>query len=193
MSNADPNVNMSLLERIRLTDANRQRALLASAAKIEANRANAQKSTGPRTDAGKQASSRNAIKHGLFSATLLLPKEDPEQYAALCERYLDGFQPQGIEEENLVEEMIVAKWKQARLNVVEQGVYAAAERAAIDEEKPTATLSEIQLEVGGSTGRIKDLDRVSQLQARLARDYHRALKELRACRKKEKPRSHRIP
>lgn len=38
---------------------------MASRRQIEANRANAEKSTGPRTSVGKAISSRNAYQHGL--------------------------------------------------------------------------------------------------------------------------------
>ena len=48
-----------------------------SAAKLEANRRNSQKSTGPRTEAGKIASSQNAVTHGLRAKTLVLLGEDP--------------------------------------------------------------------------------------------------------------------
>ena len=43
-----------------------------SAAKLEANRRNAQKSTGPRTEAGKECSKLNAVTHGLRAETLVL-------------------------------------------------------------------------------------------------------------------------
>lgn len=48
-----------------------------------ANRKNAARSTGPRTPAGKAASSLNAVRHGLTSARAVLPGEDPHQIAAL--------------------------------------------------------------------------------------------------------------
>ena len=41
--------------------------------KLQANRANAQRSTGPRTEAGKAASRRNALKHGILSLSIDLP------------------------------------------------------------------------------------------------------------------------
>ena len=49
-----------------------------SAAKIEANRRNCLKSTGPRTSAGKDRSRLNAVKHGARAETLVLPGEDPQ-------------------------------------------------------------------------------------------------------------------
>src|SRR5947208_1307226 len=45
---------------------------MASARQVEANRRNAQRSTGPRTPAGKARSRRNALKDGLTASTLLL-------------------------------------------------------------------------------------------------------------------------
>ena len=44
------------------------------------NRANAEKSTGPRTEAGKQRSALNALRHGLTGQTVVLPTEDHSAY-----------------------------------------------------------------------------------------------------------------
>lgn len=54
---------------------NRKRPI--SERKLQANRANAKRSTGPRTEAGKAASCRNALKHGILSRALDLPLETP--------------------------------------------------------------------------------------------------------------------
>jgi len=55
---------------------------MATDRQIAANRANAQKSTGPRTQAGKAASSANAIKSGVYAQSTLIPGEDPAEYEA---------------------------------------------------------------------------------------------------------------
>ena len=54
---------------------------MATAAQIEANRRNAQKSTGPKTDEGKARVRRNAFKHGMTARTIMpvLPQEDPKE------------------------------------------------------------------------------------------------------------------
>ena len=52
------------------------------------NRANSQHSTGPRTDAGKQRSSLNALRHGLTAASAVLPSEDPAAYDATSPQLL---------------------------------------------------------------------------------------------------------
>src|ERR1700674_5170479 len=53
------------------------------------NKANAQKSTGPRTEAGKQRSSLNALRHGLTGQTVVLPTEDHSAYQRHSQSFLD--------------------------------------------------------------------------------------------------------
>jgi len=53
---------------------------MTSLKQLEANRCNALKSTGPRTENGKHASRRNALRHGFTAETVIEPLEDPEEY-----------------------------------------------------------------------------------------------------------------
>ena len=55
---------------------------MTSLRQIESNRRNALRSTGPKTEAGKQRSSKNAVRHGLTAETVIEPFEDPEDYKA---------------------------------------------------------------------------------------------------------------
>ena len=67
-----------------------------SQARLEANRANAQKSTGPRTPEGKARSSRNAITHGLLARYVIPandPVEDPAEFELLIDALVDQFRP----------------------------------------------------------------------------------------------------
>jgi hypothetical protein len=52
--------------------------MVVSAAKLEANRRNSQRSCGPTSEAGKSVSKLNAVKHGMRAATLVLLDEDAE-------------------------------------------------------------------------------------------------------------------
>ena len=61
----------------------------------EANRRNAQYSTGPKTEEGKSVSSMNALKHGLTAKTTLLPDEDFQVYSALSGGIREELDPVG--------------------------------------------------------------------------------------------------
>jgi len=94
----------------------------ASEAKIDANRENAKKSTGPRTDAGKEASSRNGLKHGLCADKHLLPGEQPDDLCAHLQNLLDTFRPVGEGEEKLVLRIAAAQWRLDRAFPMEAGI-----------------------------------------------------------------------
>ena len=59
---------------------------MATEAQTLANRANALKSTGPRTREGKDLARRNAMKHGLCAETLLLPEDEEDAIAVRLAR-----------------------------------------------------------------------------------------------------------
>ena len=67
-----------------------------SPAKLEANRRNALKSTGPRTDEGKERCRGNALKHGLTGRGVVLPVEDE---TAVEERFVGFEEELGVEGE----------------------------------------------------------------------------------------------
>ena len=94
-----------------------------SDAKINANRENAKKSTGPRTDAGKDASSRNHLIHGLRANKHILLDEDPAEFLLLLDDHLDRFQPVGPNEESLVLRMAHDRWRLNRAFGYEEGIY----------------------------------------------------------------------
>jgi len=58
---------------------------MATQAQIEANRRNAQKSTGPRTAEGKITAGQNALRHGLCSKFALMEEEEDEEAQALLQ------------------------------------------------------------------------------------------------------------
>jgi hypothetical protein len=66
-------------------------------AKTRANREDAEKSTGPRTPAGREASSKNAVKHGLFAEDLAqhLSEEQMERYQGFVEGIVKDLHPEG--------------------------------------------------------------------------------------------------
>src|ERR1700730_3351897 len=83
-------------------------------AQIDAARINGAKSRGPKTPEGKAASSMNALRHGLTAKAILLTNENPEAYTRLADAYYEKFQPADDVECDLVDEMVIAKWRQRR-------------------------------------------------------------------------------
>ena len=104
---------------------------MATQAQIEANRRNAQRSTGPRTEAGKANSSRNATRFGLFSTNnCVLPGEE-EFYDHFCHTLWDSLAPVGPIEELTAGEYVRAAWLLRRCVLAAQrlGEYAVRCRA----------------------------------------------------------------
>lgn len=71
--------------------------------------------TGPRTTGGKAASSMNAVQHGMTSKKIVLPGEDALAYQQLLDALIEEHQPTTATESLLVEEMVQAHWRLARV------------------------------------------------------------------------------
>lgn len=110
------------------------------------NRENAKKSTGPRSPAGKAASSRNRLDHGLCAETNFLPSEDPTELVSLCHDLLSHFHPDGDSEEKLVMRIAAAQWRLHRAIPVETQIYREqiAIVAAVNPEMPEEQLAEMR-------------------------------------------------
>ena len=87
--------------------------------RAEANRRNAQKSTGPRTAEGKDRSRFNAVKHGLTAKTLVLPGEDPEALQLRLDGWNDSLKPKNDLEHYLVERAVRVSWQLDRADRAE--------------------------------------------------------------------------
>ncbi len=88
--------------------------MVVTEAKLAANRRNAQKSTGPRTDAGKEKAKMNATTHGLRAETLVLLDEDPQVLDERKEAWRACLLPADDVEERLVDSAVVHTWMQDR-------------------------------------------------------------------------------
>jgi hypothetical protein len=98
-----------------------QKELKSSETKIEViTPSRDRRAAGPRTEQGKQRSSRNAIKHGIFSGVILLKDESKSRYQQLRRTLFEDRQPVGVLEEILVEEMVSLLWRKRRLRKAER-------------------------------------------------------------------------
>jgi len=91
--------------------------------KIEANRRNALKSTGPKTEAGKQVSRCNAVRHGLTAETVLSALEDPEDYKAFEAAITADYDAQSAVERELVLRLVSILWRLRRATTMETGLF----------------------------------------------------------------------
>jgi len=95
-----------------------------SDARLAANRANAQLSTGPTSPDGKAKSSLNAVRTGLTGRTVLLPGDDAALYEAHVSNFMQRHQPANDEEHNLVQSLADTEWRLLRIPSLEMGIYA---------------------------------------------------------------------
>jgi hypothetical protein len=91
---------------------------------MEANRRNAQQSSGPRTEAGKKISSLNALRHGLTSRVVVLPSEDLDAYKAFSEKYLASLAAETFPETQCAQTIIDTQWRLNRVRSLEEGMLA---------------------------------------------------------------------
>jgi hypothetical protein len=93
---------------------------------IQANRLNATKSTGPRTEAGKSVTRLNALKHGLFATDPIIPGENPAHFEALHASHYLRWQPATVEEQILVASMVRDAWSLERSSNAETSMWTHA-------------------------------------------------------------------
>ena len=94
---------------------------MATLKQIDANRQNAQRSSGPRSPEGKAASRFNALKSGIDAQAQVIPGEDPAQLEALIVEYQDRFDTSVPERRMLVDTLIACEWLSRRLNRAPHG------------------------------------------------------------------------
>ncbi len=98
---------------------------MATEAQVEANRANAQKSTGPRTPEGKAAIAQNALKHGLRARAAVLQGEDWEEYTCFRAGMLEELYPDGVQEMELATRIVDLTWRLRRAGRYQDAVFEA--------------------------------------------------------------------
>ncbi len=90
---------------------------------IEANRRNAQKSTGPTSVTGKAVSSQNALKTGIHARSLVLPYENLADLELLIDEYFRYHRPATPEARALVDDLIHCEWSLRRLHHAETQMF----------------------------------------------------------------------
>jgi len=155
---------------------------MSSEKRVLSSRANGARSRGPVTPAGKQASSLNAIRHGLLAKCVVLTNECRENFDILMAQHLDRYRPADDVELSVVEEMASAFWRLRRTWAIETRLYDDA----INAREPGD-------EVGRIAGAFTDLAASSALallhryEARLHHIRQRAFKNIHILRNTPPP------
>jgi hypothetical protein len=155
---------------------------VATEKQFEANRQNAQKSTGPRTPEGRAAVRLNGVKHGLNAETIVLKGESEADFTAMLESFEAEHDPATPTEEALVVQLALANWRLRRLYHQEAGFY-------VSELKILASIQkDLNLDDAGRMGHAanwseRTLGLFNRQEGRLERTFYRALHELQRLRK----------
>ena len=150
---------MSLIEKVEVSEA-----------KVAANRASAQRSTGPRTPAGKRRSRLNALRHGRWATeacwspeSLRALGEDPEAFGKLVERLRLAAGPADALWEQQILDLARLYWQRRRLDGAWETL-VGGQRQSSEEEAALAPLSE---EGGRLLDLMEKLDRAIDRKVRI--------------------------
>ncbi len=104
---------------------------MATEKQIAANRANAQKSSGPKTEEGRARSSRNACKHGLTGAGFLVFDEEADEFKEYVTEIWAHYQPENPVEAEAVARYIREGWRLRRADRIEAAAFEARSRIGL--------------------------------------------------------------
>ncbi len=142
---------------------------------IAANRANATKSTGPRTTTGKQKVAVNALRHGLTGRTVVIPADDLETYKTHVKTLTASLKPETPEETQLAALIADNYWRLQRVQSIEDGILAlqfAEDETLATHPQANTTLNQAKAYLQHS----KEIERLTLYESRI----HRAIKSATA-------------
>jgi hypothetical protein len=117
---------------------------VASEKQILANRANAQKSTGPGTSFGRSRSRRNALKHGL-TARAVHTLEDDREFNQFAKSIADQYQPSTALQTELVNRLVSVLWRLRRAHAIETGLLSIQIKLQRDIHLPEHQIDILQM------------------------------------------------
>jgi hypothetical protein len=172
---------------------NSEGCTMASEAQVLANRRNAQKSTGPRTEEGKAVAAQNAVKHGLLARDDVIKTEDQGDFDRMREKVLGELDPAGPVETPLAERIVSLMWRLKRAERLQNEVfdYLLARDADLCERRVYCTSADDprgDLEFGLGRVVVEDLsksrviERLELYERRIESSLYRTMRELRTVK-----------
>ncbi len=152
-----------------------------------ANRANARKSTGPKSTAGKQRSAMNALRHGLTGQVIVLPSDDLTAYEKHTQAFHAEYLPQGPTETHLTQTIADGAWRLNRIRAMETNLLALGLNAHVDRTYSGHPQADDALATAtGTADHIRQLAILSLHESRLTRQFDKTLIQLRALQSERK-------
>ena len=105
---------------------------MTSAKQIAANRANAEKSTGPKTPETKAISAMNALRHGMTGQVILMPNEDREAHDKFCAAIIESLSAEGAIEIQFAQSVAEDNWRANRGRAIETNMFAVGNLTVIN-------------------------------------------------------------
>ncbi len=160
---------------------------MATAAQIQVNRLKRMKSTGPRTAAGKERVSQNALKHGLLAQEAVIQGEDPAEFESYREGMLQTLAPAGAVEAMLAERLQNAAFAELEegkpTDVLEERHEEWKQIKGSDWDRSVCCVVDVNAELGRAV--VEDfagarvLDRLLMYERRIESSLYRTMAELR--------------
>jgi hypothetical protein len=152
---------------------------MVSIKQLEANRQNAQKSSGPKTPQGKTKSSQNAVTHGLTSQRPVLTIEDKNEFDAYANEILVWLDPQDPIETLLARRVAILSWRLQRASVYETLVLDNLLNSKTDEDDPDTHLGQV---LAADFQNQQTLAKVQNYETKIERSMLRCLNTLKRIR-----------
>ena len=150
---------------------------MATEKQIAANRANAAKSTGPRTPEGKAIVSQNASRHELLAKSFVLQSECPARFQTFVESFYTEYKPSTPTERALVEAMATASWRLTRMSNLEAAIIDHEYSLGSDSELNTPARASLAYRRANDSGR--SIEMMNRAEARLQHQFNSAYDRLR--------------
>lgn len=147
---------------------------------LEASRSNGRRSHGPLTAEGKLRSAEARTTHGLLARTILLPGESRRKFQTLCETMHAELQPESTIEHQLVESLIVHRWRSMRVWALETaGTSDRMHKSGYEGDSPAICASDA---VKAESRETSANAQTGPHQFRLSREYNATLKQFQDYR-----------
>ena len=161
---------------------------MASPAQMAANRRNAQRSTGPRTEEGKKAVRLNAVKHGMTAKVIVLAHELAVDYHEIRATLIEDYAPATAQELMLVDQVASGYWRTLRARRFETALFneqiVAKKKRHRKDLSPNAGHDDSVAVAFLQEGEPKELDAYFRYDGTISRDYYRAINTVIAPRRR---------